>query len=178
LGRQNGGVIFSCDKNNCNSTYSVLYRFDGWSGVGGSWPFDSLVLDNEKLYGMTYQGGNNNSGVIFSCPKDNCNKNTYSVIYHFPFYSNPRGSLINVGNILYGMTWEDGIYRGGTIFSCSKDDCSGTYDVLHTFKPWQDGSSPGGSLVYDSPYLLEHLCHQRQIRIHPLDSSNETVDQS
>ena len=62
-GGNNGyGVIFSY--NPVTSAYSKLIDFDY---VNGAYPQGSLIQATDgKLYGMTYGGGSNDYGVIFS----------------------------------------------------------------------------------------------------------------
>jgi uncharacterized repeat protein (TIGR03803 family) len=62
-GANTEGLIFQISTN--GSGYTILYQFgsvpdDGW------WPIGSLTLSGSTLYGMTYKGGTNEDGVIFS----------------------------------------------------------------------------------------------------------------
>ena len=63
FGGSNGaGVIFSFDPS--SSTYTKLKDFDN---TNGAYPQGSLMQASDgKLYGMTFQGGSGNVGVIFS----------------------------------------------------------------------------------------------------------------
>ncbi len=57
----NHGVIFSFDP--VTLTYTKLFAFNG---TNGDFPEGSLMqATDNKLYGMTYDGGSNNYGVIF-----------------------------------------------------------------------------------------------------------------
>jgi uncharacterized repeat protein (TIGR03803 family) len=61
-GTNNGGVIFSY--NPFTTAYTVLENFNG---TNGSNPLGNLMQASDgNLYGMTYEGGANNVGVIFS----------------------------------------------------------------------------------------------------------------
>jgi uncharacterized repeat protein (TIGR03803 family) len=63
-GGTNGlGTIFSIDVN--GSGYQVLHSFAGASG-DGTYPVGSLAVDGTTLYGVTYQGGTNDLGTVFS----------------------------------------------------------------------------------------------------------------
>ncbi|MGC9967778.1 MAG: choice-of-anchor tandem repeat GloVer-containing protein [Syntrophobacteraceae bacterium] len=55
------GIIF--EFNLPNGEFADLHSFGGADGAN---PFGSLILSGKNLYGMTYQGGQYNSGVIFS----------------------------------------------------------------------------------------------------------------
>lgn len=108
----NLGVIFRYDIN--TNSYSKILDFN--SDNGASPVRNSLTqASNGDLYGMTFQGGINNLGVIFSV-----NPNTDSYTKHFDFsFSNakyPRANLIeaNDGN-LYGMA-QGGANNSGVIF--------------------------------------------------------------
>jgi uncharacterized repeat protein (TIGR03803 family) len=61
-GSNNAGVIFSYDLS--TSIYTKLKDFDH---TNGAHPFGRLMQASDgKLYGMTWMGGNNNYGAIFS----------------------------------------------------------------------------------------------------------------
>jgi uncharacterized repeat protein (TIGR03803 family) len=61
-GSSNNGVIFSFDPS--SATYTKLKDFNG---ADGSYPSGRLMQRSDgKLYGMTFGGGNNGAGVIFS----------------------------------------------------------------------------------------------------------------
>ncbi|MGZ4049072.1 MAG: choice-of-anchor tandem repeat GloVer-containing protein, partial [Bacteroidia bacterium] len=61
-GMNNAGVIFSFDPT--QSTFNKLNDFDG---INGASPYGNLMQAGDgKLYGMTFEGGINNFGVIFS----------------------------------------------------------------------------------------------------------------
>jgi uncharacterized repeat protein (TIGR03803 family) len=117
-GTTNEGVIFSVDTNGSN--YTVLVNFTGSSGsYPGANPEGSLILSGNTLYGMTYQGGTNNEGVIFSLDTNGSN---YTDLVNFTGTSGlnpgafPWGSLIISGDTLFGMTSVGGTDSAGVIF--------------------------------------------------------------
>lgn len=65
----------------------------------------------------------------------------------------PQGGLVfdKAGNI-YGVTWEGGKFRGGTVFKLTTESNGGAAEsVLHSFKPdGQDGLDPNGGLILDA----------------------------
>ncbi len=62
-GDSNAGTVFKINAN--GNDFTLLHEFIG--GVNdGSMPRGSLVIRSPNLYGMTYQGGDSNAGVIFS----------------------------------------------------------------------------------------------------------------
>jgi uncharacterized repeat protein (TIGR03803 family) len=58
-----GGGIFAFNLN--TDTETILHTFAGGTTDGDD-PYGSLLLSGSTLYGMTYQGGANNTGIIFS----------------------------------------------------------------------------------------------------------------
>jgi uncharacterized repeat protein (TIGR03803 family) len=70
-----------------------------------------------------------------------------AVLYSFkgaPDGANPQGTLLKVGDMLYGTTFEGGTYNKGTVFSISPQ---GVEKVLWSFGNGDDGEYPNGTLV-------------------------------
>ena len=61
-GSNDSGVIFKVNRD--GTGYTNLYEF-GSSGDDGQDPLGSLLLLNDRLYGMTQLGGVSNVGVVF-----------------------------------------------------------------------------------------------------------------
>jgi len=142
-GSNNFGVIFKIDTN--GSSYAVLHHFAGVPNDGRS-PYGSLNLSGSTLYGMTWQGGNDNYGVIF---KIDTNGSSHTILHHFASGSYdgswPHGDLTLSGSTLYGMTSAGGTDDYGVIF---KMDTNGSnYTNLHGFGGSDDGRYPFGSLT-------------------------------
>lgn len=120
------GVIFSFDP--VTNIYTVIHDFTG--GTDGSTPYGSLMqASNGKLYGMTYSGGFNDLGIIFSYDPSN---SSYNKLFDFAGSGNgahPSGNLIQATNgKLYGETYQGGASGYGVIFSY--DPLTTTYAVL------------------------------------------------
>jgi uncharacterized repeat protein (TIGR03803 family) len=101
------------------------------NGTNGINPTGSLVMaKNGFLYGVTYQGGINNAGVIF---KVDTASNAYTKIYDFgPNGKNPARSMIQSSNgKLYGMTTGGGLSNSGVLYSYNPS--SGNYVNLFDF---------------------------------------------
>lgn len=133
------GAIFSINTN--GSGYSKLYDFDSASG---DFPFGSLTLSGNTLYGMTGVGGANNFGAIFSI---NTIGSGYTDLFDFSGArggEEPFGSLILSGNTLYGMTYDGGFNDEGNIFSIGTNGKG--YVDLFDFNG-TNGSNPQGSLI-------------------------------
>lgn len=115
-----------------------------FNGAQGSTPEGSLILVGNKLYGMTYLGGANNDGCVFSLDTTG---GGYRDILDFtgangknPYY----GTLAYSEGVLYGMTYQGGTNNDGCIFSI---DTGGTqYKDLHDFNSTA-GKEPQGSLT-------------------------------
>jgi uncharacterized repeat protein (TIGR03803 family) len=149
-GTNNLGVIFSY--NPSTATYSKLLDFDGFNN--GRNPRGSLIqASNGLIYGMTYGGGTNDMGVIFSFNPANSN---YTKLFDFngtASGSNPFGSLMQASNgLLYGMTNNGGTNNFGVIFSY--DPVLETYTKLMNFDGTNSGGGPNGSLIEVSSGLV------------------------
>ncbi len=125
LGGANGiGNIFSVGTNGSN--YQDLISFTGTGGTAsGNVPFGSLILNGTTLYGMTYKGGGNGYGNVFSAGTNGSN---YQDLVSFTGPSGgtatgetPSGSLTVSGTTLYGTTGGGGVNNKGIIFSVGTD---------------------------------------------------------
>jgi len=138
-GTNGDGVIFSLDLS--TNTYSVLHNFNYATGAGIT--YGNLIQStNGLLYGISYNGGTLNNGVIFSF---NLTTNTYSTLVNLATASANPGKN-SYGNLflasdgkLYGMTSSGGTTGMGTIFSY--DVASGTFSKLRDLANG-DGQNP------------------------------------
>ena len=140
------GCIFSIDTNGSN--YKVLYNF---TGPYGAYPWGSLMLLKDRLYGMTSAGGGYHKGCAFSI---DTNGGGYSYLYSFQGIANganPHGSFIYAStNLLYGMTSRGGVNDSGCIFTL--DTNGGRFKDLFNFKD-TSGIYPHGSLALSGSSL-------------------------
>lgn len=143
-GINNVGVIFSF--NPVNNSYSKLFDFDSTSS--GRNPWGSIVeANNGKLYGMTWRGGVNNKGVLFSLDTIN---NSYSVVFNFDSINGefPVGNLMKANNgKIYGMATNGGSYNYGTLYSF--DPNNNAFTLLFNFD-YLNGAMPLGGLIQAS----------------------------
>ncbi|HUM45931.1 MAG TPA: T9SS type A sorting domain-containing protein [Chitinophagales bacterium] len=141
------GEIFSY--NSSTNTFASLYSMDSSQGF---YPRGSLVMAaNNKLYGMTSNGGAFNLGVLFSFDPSN---NTYVKLHEFDNTTGqfPNGSVIQAANgKLYGMTSTGGLNGGGIIFSY--DIANNVFTDVHDFD-FSTGSITFGSLLEAGNGLL------------------------
>jgi uncharacterized repeat protein (TIGR03803 family) len=142
-GDSDKGVIFKVGTD--GSYYQVLHEFAGGAN-DGAWPEGSLTVSGSTLYGMTWQGGDSNEGVIFKVGADG---SSYQLLHEFAGGANdgrlPHGSLTLSGSTLYGMTVFGGDGGDGVIFEIGTDGSG--YQHLHEFAGGaDDGENPYGSL--------------------------------
>jgi uncharacterized repeat protein (TIGR03803 family) len=112
-GGANLGVLF--EYTIATNTLTVKHTFLSSTGAK---PFGSLIKGkNGKLYGLTFEGGANNKGVIFEY---SIADNTYNKLFDFDGTNsgrNPKGSLsLGKNGKLYGMTQLGGSSDFGVFF--------------------------------------------------------------
>jgi uncharacterized repeat protein (TIGR03803 family) len=116
-GHHNDGVIFKLNID--DQSFQLLHKF-GETHHDGKNPYGSLLLVNDKLYGTTANGGDNDMGTVFVINTDG---NNYQRLYSFGGQTNdgskPIDNVILVNGWLYGMTTEGGAKGQGTIFKVS-----------------------------------------------------------
>ena len=153
-GTNNLGTIFKIGTN--GGDFTLLHEFTGSPNDGAS-PEGSLIISGSTIYGMTANGGANNSsisGTIFKIENDG---NGFTVLHEFiggaDDGSDPWGSLILSGSNLYGMTRFGGDSDNGVIFKMLTNGTD--YTLLHEFSNWpDDGEMPEGSLILSGSCLF------------------------
>jgi uncharacterized repeat protein (TIGR03803 family) len=129
-GHHGYGVVFSFDTS--TNTYMVLHDFAGGASDGATTDHGYVVQVGNVLYGMTTNGGASKDGVIFSIGTDGSN---FQLLHTFPATchagKHPYGSLLLVGNQLYGTTASRGDNGAGTLFVINTDGSG--YNRLHSF---------------------------------------------
>lgn len=149
-GRKGFGVIYSFDPS--SSAYTTRFNFDS---INGARPAGRLMQSKDgRLYGMTFDGGSKNAGVLFSFdPVTSAYiklKDFDTLVYQDYTYVNesggyPYGSLMQASDgKLYGMTSRGGKSGYGVIFSL--DPLANLYTVLKTFDA-SSGKVPCGNLI-------------------------------
>lgn len=135
--------------NKCFAQYVKLLDLSGASS--GRAPWGSLISDGTFLYGMTSNGGTNDSGTVF---KIKPNGTGYSKLIDFAGTTNgafAQGSLISDGTFLYGLTQYGGSSDLGVVFKIKPDGTG--YSKMIDFAGTINGSRPCGSLIYDGTFL-------------------------
>lgn len=152
-GDRTRGVIFEVDP--ATNAYTRLYSFDS---TNGSNPYGSLLeVEPGVFYGMTFDGGVYNSGVVFKFVLSN---RSISTVVNFKnnnpgqLPGAPFGSLIKASNSkLYGMT--GAINTRGIIFEI--DPATNAFVSKHSFGGIGNPSGPTGDLIEGRPGKLYGL---------------------
>jgi len=130
---------------------TVLYSFTGGADGGGGLyygPPATLVRDSAgNLYGMTYQGGTANLGVVFKVSKTGHE----TVLHSFLGGADglhPAGAnlLLDSQGDLYGTTGGGGTWDQGVIF---KLDPAGNETILYSFTGGKDGGQVYTGVIQD-----------------------------
>jgi uncharacterized repeat protein (TIGR03803 family) len=130
--------------------YTKLFDFTSDNDLASP-QLSEPVFDGTWLYAMTNLGGTSNLGTIYKVKPDG---SEYTKLLDFTGAfngSNPYGSLLLSGGVLYGMTRNGGASGLGCIFSINTDG-SGYYKMLD-FTGAANGSGPYGSLIISGGIL-------------------------
>ena len=133
------GTIFTIDLTGGN--FKSIHHFRGTNS--GFEPRGSLLVLQNKGYGVTARGGTYNEGVIYTIDLDNFD---YDTIHNFNGIEGgwPENSLILSDTSLYGSATSGGSSDSGVLFKL--DTASHKFEVIYNFyRPI--GSTPSGSLV-------------------------------
>jgi uncharacterized repeat protein (TIGR03803 family) len=147
------GVVFKVDTS--GNHYTVLHNLMGGHDDGATSDHGYVVQSGHHLYGMTTNGGHHNDGVIFQL---NIDDQTFDVLHRFGETNNdgkhPYGSLLLVGDKLYGTTQTGGDNDLGTVFVINTDNRH-SYQRLYSFggQANQDGAKPIDNVIYVSGWL-------------------------
>lgn len=144
-----------CTSTAHSQTFKTLVSFTGTGGTASGYsPRGSLTLSGSTLYGMTFYGGINGLGNVFSVGVNGTN---YQNLVSFTGAggaasgANPNGSLTLSGSTLYGMTNSGGTDNLGTLFSVDVNGAS--YQNLVSFSSATVGVYPLGGLTLGNATL-------------------------
>jgi len=140
------GVIININQD--GTEFQQIKNFEATNK--GYQPRGGLALTPASGFGVTYQGGKYNKGVIYKV--DNTGTG-YTVLHNFNATDGafPASSLILSGKSLYGVTTMGGSEGLGVLFSM--DTTGLNYEVLIDFTGI-NGSYPVGSLIDDGVNTL------------------------
>ena len=170
-GSGGNGTVYKVNRD--GTGFTTLHAFSATSGANsintdGAQPQYSLVLSNNTLYGVTSGGGLFGSGTIF---KVNTDGSGFAVLHSFTddqggFTANadgayPAGSLLLLGNALFGTAYTGGTNGSGVVFKINADGSG--FTNLHSFDAVNlddtatytntDGGFPSGGLTVVSNVL-------------------------
>jgi len=152
-GSKDEGTAFKLSNTGNGWSEEVLHSFTGGSN-DGSHPYAELTLDptSGNLYGMTYNGGASNCGVVYQLALAN-GIWTETILHTFGGSDgcNPGHTAIkedSLGN-LYGVTVSGGASGFGAAFMLTSDNGVWSQTVLHSFEGNSDGAY--GSAVDITP---------------------------
>jgi uncharacterized repeat protein (TIGR03803 family) len=147
------GVVFKLDK---AGKLTVLHKFK--NGADGAFPYVTLALSGNTLYGAAGQGGNLHCFYDYGCGvlfEINIQTHALKVLHTFNGWDGlgPSGGLTLRSGVLYGTTIQGGSsgncgywYGCGVVYKLVLK--TGAYTVLHNFDP-SDGTFPCSSLTLD-----------------------------
>ncbi len=120
-GSTSGGVIF--EYNIGTKKYTKKFDFQK-NGSGGSNPREGYLVEyGGKFYGMTFDGGSGNKGVIFKYDPNGLGTYTYKELnFGNTDAAKPSGSLTVFNNKLYGMAFGGGPTNNGVLFEYNPSD--------------------------------------------------------
>jgi len=158
-GGTNGtGSVFSLNTN--GTVFTSLHSFAAspnssvylpTTNSDGAYPFDSLVLAGDTLYGTALEGGVQGFGTVFAI---NTNGAGFTNLYFFTNGSDgayPEDCLLLSGNTLYGTASSGGANSNGTVFALSANGTS--FTTLYLFTNGSDGFDPIGGLILSGNVL-------------------------
>ena len=144
-GANGDGSIFSLLPD--GSQAAALHSFDRSSPANGYFPNGPLASGNGVLYGVTDGGGPFGPGIVYAIRADGSD---FRIVHSFGSGqhtdgSEPAGSLLVVGGVIYGTTAFGGANDQGTIYSLAD---GGNFSILHSFASDPvDGEVPHSGLA-------------------------------
>jgi uncharacterized repeat protein (TIGR03803 family) len=146
------GVAFKLDK---AGKLTVLHKFT--NGADGAFPYPTLAISGNTLYGAANQGGNLHCFYDYGCGtlfEIDIQTHAFKVLHTFDGEHGlgPSGGVILSSGVLYGTT-----SQGGPSLNCGYYGCgvvyklvlkTGAFSVLHNFDS-SDGAYPSSTLTLD-----------------------------
>lgn len=144
-GAANRGCVFGLDPTGAN--YRRLHDFAATDPSEGKYPQAPLLVGSDgALYGITFDGGMDNDGTIFTVKTDGAG---YRRLWNFNLYGsdglNPWATLLQARDgLLYGSCTWGGAQGGGSLFKF--DPATAAYTVIYEF-PSQAGNNQSPSTL-------------------------------
>lgn len=147
------GTVFELSPTQNGWTETILFRFVGFNGPNGAFPYAGLTMDSTgNLYGSTSTYGSAGGGTIFELTP-NGGSWTFSTIYELSgsFLGGPVGALtLDASGDLYGATRYDGADGVGNIFKLTPANGSWVYTDIYDFSPQNESGWLYDGLVLDA----------------------------
>jgi uncharacterized repeat protein (TIGR03803 family) len=137
------GLMLAC-RVTAQTNFTVLHTFTG-SSTDGSNPLAGLIISGNTLYGVADDSGAYDSGALFAV---NTNGSGYTNLYNFTDGNDggfPDGTLILLGNTLYGTANQGGSYGNGAVFAINTNGTG--FTNLYNFTGGNDGAAPNDTLL-------------------------------
>ena len=135
------GTVFQVDPSTGATT--TIHSFIGSDGTG---PVAAVLPWHGVLLGTTQAGGADHEGTVFKLDPI---KGILTTLYAFTGGADgafPSGSLITLGNSVFGTTSAGGASSAGTVFKIDMN--TGIMRTLHTFTGGNDGARPYAALTF------------------------------
>jgi uncharacterized repeat protein (TIGR03803 family) len=139
------GVVFKVDASSGAET--VLYNFPTKKGT----PFEGVIYERGKLFGVTSAGGATGHGTVFEL---NPVTGQERAIYTFTGGTDgnlPYGRLTYANGNFYGVAGEGGATNNGTVFALNATTHVET--VLYNFAGGTDGAQPRLGMIFENGTL-------------------------
>ena len=145
------GIVFELTPSPSGWTETTLYSFTG--GDDGSDPFGGLIFDQAgNLYGSTSAGGSGQGGTIFelSPSGDGWIFQTLCSFVGIAGGYGPESALtMDAAGNIYGTTYADGAFGGGSVFKATRYGNNWTCTDLYDFQG-DTGAYPIGGVAVDA----------------------------
>ncbi len=142
------GCLFSIDTT--GNGYKDLHDFN-FAPSDGFYPYGSVIIAGNMIYGMASNGGAWGAGIVFSI---DTNGTQFKIIHNFIMADTsgalPDGLLLLLGKTLFGMTFTEGKFGFGCVFSL--DTNGSRYKDLLDFSG-TNGKNPWGSVINNGSKL-------------------------
>jgi uncharacterized repeat protein (TIGR03803 family) len=130
------GIVFAI--NTDGTGFTNLYNFSaGGINNDGAYPYDTLTLSGDTLYGTTANGGTAGNGTVFALNTDGTdftNLHNFSALNNYTNEdgANPSAGLVLSGRTLYGVGYNGGVEGYGMVFALdtSGSDFVDLYDFV------------------------------------------------
>jgi len=157
-----GGTVFRLNTN--GTAFMTIHPFSSGIADGGT-PQSSLVFGHDgQLYGVTFYGGTNSTGVVF---RMNTNGSVFNLLQSFSSSagdaSYPNAIIQNSDGVLFGTTSYSGGLNGyGTVFKINTNGLG--FSILRSFNgPGTDGIFLTAEVIFGTNGILYGTTYTDQL---------------